>query len=350
MSTTTQRAEVPTTALSGHGAKTAQRITWLIVFAALLGASIIASLLFGSNNSISLQAVLDAFNGTASPQTSIIVFEQRIPRTIVGITCGAALAVAGSLMQSLTRNPLAEPGLMGVNAGAAVAVVLSVFIGGVMGIWQYMVVAVIGAAIAAAAVYILGRGKDGSIVKLALAGVAISAALGSFTQGLILINQDAYNEFRLWVAGSLEGRGVAIAVAIGPVIAAGVLLAFFVAPAINALSMGEDAAISLGVSVQTTQNLTLLAVTVLAGAATAAIGPISFVGLAVPFVVRALLGNDVRWVNIGSALLGPVWLLGTDVLARVLQHEHETQVGIVATLAGAPVFLFLMTRRKVEAL
>ena len=346
MSTTTQRAEVPTTALSGHGAKTAQRITWLIVFAALLGASIIASLLFGSNNSISLQAVLDAFNGTASPQTSIIVFEQRIPRTIVGITCGAALAVAGSLMQSLTRNPLAEPGLMGVNAGAAVAVVLSVFIGGVMGIWQYMVVAVIGAAIAAAAVYVLGRGKDGSIVKLALAGVAISAALGSFTQGLILINQDAYNEFRLWVAGSLEGRGVAI----GPVIAAGVLLAFFVAPAINALSMGEDAAISLGVSVQTTQNLTLLAVTVLAGAATAAIGPISFVGLAVPFVVRALLGNDVRWVNIGSALLGPVWLLGTDVLARVLQHEHETQVGIVATLAGAPVFLFLMTRRKVEAL
>ena len=347
MSTTTQRAEVPTTALSGHGAKTAQRITWLIVFAALLGASIIASLLFGSNNSISLQAVLDAFNGTASPQTSIIVFEQRIPRTIVGITCGAALAVAGSLMQSLTRNPLAEPGLMGVNAGAAV---LSVFIGGVMGIWQYMVVAVIGAAIAAAAVYVLGRGKDGSIVKLALAGVAISAALGSFTQGLILINQDAYNEFRLWVAGSLEGRGVAIAVAIGPVIAAGVLLAFFVAPAINALSMGEDAAISLGVSVHTTQNLTLLAVTVLAGAATAAIGPISFVGLAVPFVVRALLGNDVRWVNIGSALLGPVWLLGTDVLARVLQHEHETQVGIVATLAGAPVFLFLMTRRKVEAL
>ena len=219
MSTTTQRAEVPTTALSGHGAKTAQRITWLIVFAALLGASIIASLLFGSNNSISLQAVLDAFNGTASPQTSIIVFEQRIPRTIVGITCGAALAVAGSLMQSLTRNPLAEPGLMGVNAGAAVAVVLSVFIGGVMGIWQYMAVAVIGAAIAAAAVYVLGRGKDGSIVKLALAGVAISAALGSFTQGLILINQDAYNEFRLWVAGSLEGRGVAIAVAIGPVIA-----------------------------------------------------------------------------------------------------------------------------------
>jgi len=350
LSTTTQRAEVPTTALSGHGAKTAQRITWLIVFAALLGASIIASLLFGSNNSISLQAVLDAFNGTASPQTSIIVFEQRIPRTIVGITCGACAHLTRPANNARNVHCIRHSKGGVRTIVGCVAVVLSVFIGGVMGIWQYMVVAVIGAAIAAAAVYVLGRGKDGSIVKLALAGVAISAALGSFTQGLILINQDAYNEFRLWVAGSLEGRGLAIAAAIGPVIAAGVLLAFFVAPAINALSMGEDAAVSLGVSVQTTQNLTLLAVTVLAGAATAAIGPISFVGLAVPFVVRALLGNDVRWVNIGSALLGPVWLLGTDVLARVLQHEHETQVGIVATLAGAPVFLFLMTRRKVEAL
>ena len=137
---------------------------------------------------------------------------------------------------------------------------------------------------------------------------------------------------------------------VGPVIVVGVLIAFVVAPAINALGMGEEAATSLGVSVRTTQNLTLLSVTVLAGAATAAVGPIGFVGLAVPFVVRALLGNDVRWVNYGSALLGPVWLLGADILARVLVAPQETQAGIVATLAGAPVFLFLMTRRKVEAL
>jgi ferric enterobactin transport system permease protein fepD len=253
-------------------------------------------------------------------------------------------------MQSLTRNPLAEPGLMGVNAGAAVAVIGSVVVFGVMGIWQYMVAATIGGALAAVLVYTLGRGRDGSIVKLALAGVAISAALSAIAQGLILADQDAYNEFRVWVAGSLEGRGMDIASTVGPVIVLGMLVAFFVAPAINALSMGEEAATSLGVSVRTTQNLTLLAVTVLAGAATAAVGPIGFVGLAVPFVVRALLGNDVRWVNYGSALLGPVWLLCADVLARVLVAPQETQVGIVATLAGAPVFLFLMTRRKVEAL
>lgn len=187
-------------------------------------------------------------------------------------------------------------------------------------------------------------------MKLALAGVAISAALSALAQGLLLANQDAYNEFRLWVSGSLEGRGMDIVSTVGPVIAVGVLIAFVVAPAINALGMGEEAATSLGVSVRTTQNLTLLSVTVLAGAATAAVGPISFVGLAVPFVVRALLGNDVRWVNYGSALLGPVWLLGADILARVLVAPQETQAGIVATLAGAPVFLFLMTRRKVEAL
>ena len=312
-----------------QGQKLGKRLAFLFLFAVLLVGAVAASLLFGSNN-LPPDQVLAVFNGTASEQAQTIVMEQRIPRTLVGLAAGAALAVAGSLMQSLTRNPLAEPGLMGI--------------------WQYMVAATIGGALAAVLVYTLGRGRDGSIVKLALAGVAISAALSAIAQGLILADQDAYNEFRVWVAGSLEGRGMDIASTVGPVIVLGMLVAFFVAPAINALSMGEEAATSLGVSVRTTQNLTLLAVTVLAGAATAAVGPIGFVGLAVPFVVRALLGNDVRWVNYGSALLGPVWLLCADVLARVLVAPQETQVGIVATLAGAPVFLFLMTRRKVEAL
>lgn len=332
-----------------QGQKLGKRLAFLFLFAVLLVGAVAASLLFGSNN-LPPDQVLAVFNGTASEQAQTIVMEQRIPRTLVGLAAGAALAIAGSLMQSLTRNPLAEPGLMGVNAGAAVAVIGSVVVFGVMGIWQYMVAATIGGALAAVLVYTLGRGRDGSIVKLALAGVAISAALSAIAQGLILADQDAYNEFRVWVAGSLEGRGMDIASTVGPVIVLGVLVAFFVAPAINALSMGEEAATSLGVSVRTTQNLTLLAVTVLAGAATAAVGPIGFVGLAVPFVVRALLGNDVRWVNYGSALVGPVWLLCADVLARVLVAPQETQVGIVATLAGAPVFLFLMTRRKVEAL
>ena len=353
MSVTLERTGASRTMKSGRNEKNGRRITWLIIFAVLLGVSILASLTVGLK-SLSPDSIVETLTGQSTPESHAIIFEQRIPRTLIGIACGAALAVAGSLMQSLTRNPLAEPGLMGVNAGAAVAVILTVVLFGVLGIWQYMIAAAVGGALAATVVYTLGRGRDGSIVKLALAGVAISAALAAVAQGLMLSNQDAFDEFRVWVTGSLEGRDISVAQAIAPVIFVGLLLAFFVAPSINALSMGEEAAISLGVRVYRTQNLTLLAVTLLAGAATAAIGPISFVGLAVPFVVRAIMGNDVRWVNYGSALLGPVWLLMSDVLARVImatpEHPQETQVGIIATLAGAPLFLFLMTRRKVEAL
>ena len=350
MSVTLERTGASRTMKSGRNEKNGRRITWLIIFAVLLGVSILASLTIGLK-SLSPDSIVETLAGQSTPESHAIIFEQRIPRTLIGIACGAALAVAGSLMQSLTRNPLAEPGLMGVNAGA---VILTVVLFGVLGIWQYMIAAAVGGAIAATVVYTLGRGRDGSIVKLALAGVAISAALVAVAQGLMLSNQDAFDEFRVWVTGSLEGRDISVAQAVAPVILVGLLLAFFVAPSINALSMGEEAAISLGVRVYQAQNLTLLAVTLLAGAATAAIGPISFVGLAVPFVVRAIMGNDVRWVNYGSALLGPVWLLMSDVLARVImatpEHPQETQVGIIATLAGAPLFLFLMTRRKVEAL
>lgn len=206
-----------------QGQKLGKRLAFLFLFAVLLVGAVAASLLFGSNN-LPPDQVLAVFNGTASEQAQTIVMEQRIPRTLVGLAAGAALAVAGSLMQSLTRNPLAEPGLMGVNAGAAVAVIASVVVFGVMGIWQYMVAATIGGALAAVLVYTLGRGRDGSIVKLALAGVAISAALSAIAQGLILADQDAYNEFRVWVAGSLEGRGMDIASTVGPVILLGLSL------------------------------------------------------------------------------------------------------------------------------
>ncbi len=172
------------------------------------------------------ETIVETLAGQSTPESHAIIFEQRIPRTLIGIACGAALAVAGSLMQSLTRNPLAEPGLMGVNAGAAVAVILTVVLFGVLGIWQYMIAAAVGGAIAATVVYILGRGRDGSIVKLALAGVAISAALAAVAQGLMLSNQDAFDEFRVWVTGSLEGRDISVAQAVAPVILVGLLLAF----------------------------------------------------------------------------------------------------------------------------
>jgi ABC-type fe3+-siderophore transport system, permease component len=265
---------------------------------------------------------------------------------------GAALGLAGALMQCLTRNPLADPGILGVNSGAALAVVLSVALFGLSGVNTYMWAAFIGAGAAAVAVYLLGAtGRAGANpVRLALAGVAVSAALGALTQTVILADQDAFNEFRYWVAGSLEGRGVDIAMATTPLIALGAALGLVLSPSLNALALGEEAAKGLGVRVEATRTLTALAVTLLAGAATAAAGPISFVGLAVPVAARAVLGPDQRWVALASLLLGPVWVLGADVLARVIIAPQELQVGVVAALAGAPCFIAMVRTKKVAAL
>lgn len=322
---------------------------WLVVFLVLLCLSTVASLLWGSH-SLDPASVLKALMGQADPQAQRIIWEQRIPRTGLAVICGAALALAGSLMQSLTRNPLAEPGLLGINAGASVAVVLSVVAFGVLNLFAYMLAATLGALLAALAVYSLARGQKTSMIKLALAGVALSAALSALNQALILSHQDAYNEFRFWVAGSLEGRGAGVLYTVFPVLLLGFALSIWVTPAVNALSMGEESAISLGVQLKRTYIFTLIAVILLAGIVTAAIGPISFVGLAVPFIVRYLMGNDVRWVNAGSLILGPCWLLLADVLARTLIAPEETHVGIIATLVGAPFFVALMSRHKMVVL
>ncbi|QQC59119.1 iron chelate uptake ABC transporter family permease subunit [Rothia kristinae] len=328
-----------------------RRVLWLMAAAVLLVATIAASIAFGSH-ALPAREVWAALTGHGEGQAATIVTQQRLPRTLLGIMCGASLAVAGAVMQALTRNPLAEPGLLGINAGASVAVVLSVVLFGALGIHAYLLFALVGAGLAAVAVYALGSGGTGrsSVVRLALAGVAISAALAALNQALILADQTAFNEFRFWVAGSLENRGYDIAAAVAPLMLLGLALAVWAAPAVNALSMGEEAGVALGVHLRRTQTIALVCVAVLAGAATAAIGPIIFVGLAVPFIARQLMGADLRWVTALSLLLGPVWLLLADVLARTILAPEETQVGIIATLVGAPVFVALMCRRKVEAL
>ncbi|GAA3945768.1 FecCD family ABC transporter permease [Pseudoclavibacter caeni] len=275
-----------------------------------------------------------------------------MPRTAMGLVVGMALGVAGALMQSLTRNPLADPGILGVNAGASFAVVLAVALTGVSGISFYLWFAFAGAAVAATAVYALGAAghTQATAVRLALAGVAISAALQALTDAVILSDQAAYNEFRFWVAGSFEGRGWDILLVVAPFIAVGLALALLLAPALNALALGDETGRALGVRVARARTLTMVAVTLLAGAATAAVGPIGFVGLAVPFLSRWLVGTDQRWVTVFSALLGPVWLLVADVLARVLVRPDEVQVGIVASLIGAPIFILIVRRRQVAAL
>lgn len=327
-----------------------RRLLWLAAGVVLACAAAAASVALGSRP-LPLDQVWDAVRGRGSGEAAVIVSEQRLPRTLLGILCGAALAVSGALMQSLTRNPLAEPGLLGINAGASLAVVLSVVCFGALGIHAYLVFALIGAGIAAVGVYGLGMGgKNASVVRLALAGVAVSAALVAVNQALISADQTAFNEFRFWVAGSLENRGYDIAVAVAPLMVVGLALAVWTTPAITAMSMGEESGISLGVDPRRTQTLALVAITLLAGAGTAAIGPITFVGLAVPFLARRLVGNHLGWTLALCLVLGPVWLLLADVAARLVLAPEETQVGIIASLVGAPVFIALMSRRKVDAL
>jgi iron complex transport system permease protein len=275
-----------------------------------------------------------------------------VPRTVLGVVVGVALGVAGGLMQSLTRNPLADPGVLGINAGASLAVVLAVALTGVSGLNFYMWFAFAGAALAATAVYALGSSHRNSAtpVRLALAGVAISAALQSLTTTVILADQTTYNEFRFWVAGSLEGRLYPILWAVAPFIVLGLHLAVAMAPAMNALALGTETGKALGVRVRHTRVTAMVAITLLSGAATAAVGPISFVGLAVPFIARAIVGSDQRWVILYSVILGPVWLLGADILGRLLLRPQEIQVGVIAALLGAPVFVAIVRRRRIAAL
>ena len=329
----------------------AARAALAAVLAALLVLVVVLSLSLGSNSMgfATTWRLLLAPDGSTN---ATVLHELRLPRTILGILVGAALALAGALMQSLTRNPLADPGILGINAGASFAVVLAVALGGWTSIHAYVWFAFVGAALAALGVHLLGQAGHtrSTPARLALAGIALSAALGALTQTTILANQHAFNEFRFWVAGSLEGRGWTVSATVGIFMAVGAVLGLALGPALNALALGDEAGRSLGVNVARTRGLTMLAVTLLCGAATAAAGPLTFVGLAVPFVIRALVGPDQRWIGILSLVAGPVWLLGADVLARVLVAPQEVPVGIVSALVGAPFFVWLVRRREVIAL
>ena len=290
------------------------------------------------------QAVTDP--DPAAPATAI-VRELRLPRTVLGLLVGLALGAAGALMQGHTRNPLADPGLLGISAGASFAVVIGIQLG-IGGLTGYVWFAFAGALLTSLAVFGIAAGRRGgpTPVTLALAGMAISALLGSFTQSLLLADDASLNVFRFWVVGSLAGRDAGVAVQVAPFIAAGLLLALVNAPALNALGLGEDVARALGQRVLAARTVGVAAIVLLAGAATAACGPIGFLGLIVPHVVRGLTGPDHRWLVPGSALAGAALLLLADVLGRIVVSPGELQTGIVLAAVGAPFFVYLIRRRR----
>jgi iron complex transport system permease protein len=353
-----QLTEVPTTRTplekrpGGILHRPTGRLLGLLVLLVVLVFMVMLSLAVGAR-SIPLRTVVHTFTQQdLSDPEQLIVFSLRGPRTVIALMVGIALGLAGTCMQGVSRNPLADPGLLGVNAGAALAVVLGIYVLGVTSVLGYVWFAFAGAAIVSVLVYALGSiGREGATpVKLALAGAAITALLASFTTLILLIDREALDQYRFWVAGSFAGRPGILAVQVMPFIVVGAVMALVSGRVLNALSLGDDVARSLGQRVGLARLYSATSIVILAGAATAAAGPVGFVGLTIPHVARSITGPDYRWVLSYAFVMGPILLLAADIIGRVVVRPGELQVGIVTALIGAPFFIALVRRKKLAEL
>ncbi|BAD40270.1 FecCD family ABC transporter permease [Symbiobacterium thermophilum] len=320
----------------------------LLLLAGVLVLVALLSLRVGSIPVSTADAVAALTRYDPDNYSQLVVRTMRLPRTVIGLGVGAALAAAGAAMQAATRNPLAEPSLLGVNAGASFAIVAAVYFGHMTHPLQYLWFAFAGALGAAVLVYaIASAGGGASPVKLALAGVIVSALLGSWTTALLILNKETLEMVRFWLAGSLAGRSLNLLPPVAPFLAAGLLGVLLVGRQLNTLSLGEETARSLGMHTGRMRALVAVLVMLLAGSAVALAGPVGFVGLAVPHIVRAWIGADYRWILPFCLVLGPALLLGADILGRVMMRPAEVQVGVVTALVGAPFLIYLARRRQV---
>ncbi|WP_411057656.1 FecCD family ABC transporter permease [Streptomyces sp. E11-3] len=295
--------------------------------------------------SVPLATVVDALFGDADGRDALVVTGLRLPRTAVGLAVGAALGVAGAVAQGITRNPLASPTTLGINAGAGFAVVVAIFTFHLTQPAQYVWFAFAGAAAAALFAQALARrGGDLDPVRLALGGTVLQLVLLSWTSAVMLASQRTLDEARFWLAGSLADRTLDVLWPVLPTLVIGLVLALALSPALNALALGDESAQSLGVPVARIRVAGGIAVILLAGSAVAVAGPVAFVGLAAPHLVRPLLGSDHRLLVPGCLIAGPLLLLAADVLGRLVIRPSELQVGIVSAFLGAPL-LALLARR-----
>jgi iron complex transport system permease protein len=317
---------------------------------ALLGVLVVASLVLGTRV-VGLDEVLAGLRGDLAGYGEAAV-SARLPRTALAILVGAALAVSGASLQAVTRNPIADPGILGITYGSALVVVLGIVVLGISSPSAYIGAAVLGAGAAAFFVYLIGSLGPGGLtpLKLALAGAATSAAFVSLTSAILLPRVDVMATFRFWQVGGVGGATWDRVLLVLPVIAAGLILALALARGMNLLALGDEVAAGLGAHVGRTRLLAFVSAVVLAGAATAVAGPIAFVGLVVPHACRLLLGPDNRWVLPASAVLGACLLLISDVLGRIVARPAEIEVGIVTAVVGAPFFIWLVRRQKVRQL
>jgi iron complex transport system permease protein len=333
------------------GAPASRRALGLLLVIAALALIVLLSISLGARP-IPLGRVWSLVWHPDSSDDALIVHDLRIPRTILGLLVGSALGVAGALMQAMTRNPLADPGLLGVNAGAAAAVVTATAVLGTTEPLAYIWFGFLGAAAASVVVYGIGAtGHSGATpVRLALAGTAVTFALIAYVQGIILADREALDQYRFWQVGGLAGHPASLNWQIAPFIAAGLVLALSLGRPLNAVALGDDTSRALGARPGRTRALGAVAITLPCGAANAAAGPIVFIGLTVPHVARAITGPDQRWVLPYSALLAPVLVLGADVIGRLVNRPGELEVGIVSALLGAPVFIAIVRRRRIAQL
>ncbi|ROQ41325.1 iron complex transport system permease protein [Frondihabitans sp. PhB188] len=346
LSTTTPRARRTSPGprrASGPAARTL--VPALFLAAGVLALATLLSVAVGTHY-VPLPTVWNALlhPGTTYDDT---VVQSRIPRTVLGLLVGAALAVSGVIVQGLTRNPLGDPGLLGVNVGAAAAIVTGLAFFGIGNGSTRILLALPGALVAVVAVYALGSSRRGATpVKLVLAGAVISAVLSAYIQAVTLTHPAAFNSYRFWVLGSLAGRDPGVILEVLPYLVAGFLLTLTLPGSLNALALGDDTATALGAKIGRTRIIGGLAAALLCAGSTAAVGPIAFIGLAVPHIIRSFAGGDHRWLLPFSALLGPALLLLADVIGRVVASPQELEVGVVTAFLGAPVLLWAVRRMR----
>lgn len=328
-----------------------RRLIGLLLLVLALVVVCVASIAVGAKP-ISLDGVWHALFEPTGVEDDVIIRSLRVPRTLIGIAAGIALGVGGALMQGHTRNPLADPGILGVTHGAALAVVLSIFLLDVSSLHGYIWFAFAGSLVASVVVFLLGSaGRGGpSPVTLALAGAAVSALMHGLVSAIVLLDQQSLDAFRFWQVGAIAGRDLTVLSQVLPFLVAGLVLAFMNAPGLNSIALGEDVARALGTRVGQTRVLGVVAITLLVGGAVAACGPIGFLGLVVPHLARALVGPDYRWLLPLSGLFGAVLILLADVVGRVVARPSEVEVGVMLALVGAPFFVALVRRRKLVKL
>ncbi|MCK0092585.1 iron ABC transporter permease [Rhodococcus sp. HNM0563] len=346
--TSVQQASTPGAALSRRSAL--GNSAWLLVLLGVLALLVVASVTIGSRD-VEWADIVAALGGSTD-NIGQGAIAKRIPRTVLALLVGAALGLAGAVMQGVTRNPLADPGILGVNMGASLAVVVGMAWFGLWTQTAMLWVAIFGAGVTAVFVYMIGSlGRGGATpLKLALAGAATAAALSSFITAIILPRNDIAGNVRSWQIGGVGGATFDVIGQAMPFLIAGFVICLLSARSLNSLALGDEMAAGLGERVALARGLASLGAVLLCGAATAIAGPIAFVGLVVPHLCRLLIGVDNRWLLPFSALVGAALLTAADVVGRIVARPSEIDVGIITALIGAPFFVYIVRRQKLREL